>query len=125
MSDMDLSKTMGYDNIVKDGRSVLRKSLAAANYQAIDGEILRDLNQLFSEMATSIGVNGGSFSQTAALTRLYGYLQEMATVIGLLPEFGFSFSEDEKKNLSITFNPKRLDHDFVKPPPVGLEKVGS
>jgi hypothetical protein len=109
MNDMDLSKTMGYDVLRRDGAKALQKTLTAANGGLIDGVIQRDLEQLVNEMAKGINLGGGKFTETAGLVRLVGYLQELSKVAGRMPAFGFTFQVGEDGTLSIIFDPKRLD----------------
>lgn len=124
MSDMDLSKTMGFDALRRDGAKALQKTLLAADGNLIDGDIQRDLDQLINEMAKGIQLGGGKMTETMGLVRLVGYLQEASKVIGMLPAFGFSFQINDNGTLSMTFDPKRLDPALGRPP-VGLEKVES
>ena len=126
MSDMDLSKTMGYDALRRDGAKALQKTLLAADRELIDGDIQRDLDQLISEMAKGIRLGGGKMTETMGVVRLVGYLQEMSKVLGMLPAFGFSFQTNADGTLAMVFDPRRLDSAPTPAlPPVGLEKVGS
>jgi hypothetical protein len=126
MSDMDLSKTMGYDVLCRDGAKVLKKTLLAADRELTDGDIQRDLDQLVNEMAKGIHLGGGKMTETMGLVRLVGYLQEMAKVLCMLPAFGFSFQTDDCGRLAMVFDPRRLGLDSVPAqPPAGLAKVGS
>lgn len=125
MSDMDLSKTMGFDALRRDGAKALQKTLLAADGNLIDGDIQRDLDQLINEMAKGIQLGGGRMIETMGLVRLVGYLQEASKVIGMLPAFGFSFQINDDGTLAMTFDPKRLDPALGRSSPVGLEKVGS
>ena len=142
---MDLSKTLYYDSLRRDGASVLKKTLTGANGQEVIGEIARDVEQMLNGMAKGIHLGKGQFTETADLVRLIGYIQEVAKVVGVLPIFGFDFRVNEfdldtgKSNeLVISFNPTKLDPELgrrspaatttdpaLSRAPVGLEKVGS
>lgn len=125
MSDLDLSKTMGFDALRRDGAKALRKTLLAADRQLIDGDTQRDLDQLINEMARRIRLGGGRMTETMGLVRLVGYLQELSTVLGMLPAFGFSFQINDDGTLAMVFDPRRLDSAPAALPPVGLERVES
>jgi len=121
MSNVDMSKTMAYDALRRDGAKALKKTLVAADRNLIDGDIQRDLNQLLSEMGKGIQLGGGMMTETMGLVRLVGYIQEMSNVLGRLPAFGFSFQVSEDGNLIINFDPKRLDPALGN---VGLSRAG-
>jgi hypothetical protein len=115
----DLSKTVGYDVLRKDGAKALHKTLLKADKAMIDGDIQRDLDQLMAEMAKGIALGGGKIMETAGLVRLVGYLQELSLVVGMMPAFGFTFREELGK-LIVGFEPKRLDPSLGTLP--GLER---
>lgn len=121
---MDLSKTMSYDVLRRDGVKALHKTLLAADSEMIDGKIQRDLDQLINGMAQGIKLGKGSFVETAELVRLVGYLQEMSKVLGMMPAFGFSFQINDDGTLAMVFDPRRLDPTLGRPT-VGLERVES
>lgn len=122
MSGTDLTKTMGYDVLRRDGARVLQKTLLAADREMIDGDIQRDLDQLMVEVTKGIRLGGGKMGETVGLVRLVGYLQEMSLVIGMLPAFGFSFRTKDDDTLQLVFDPRRLEH-LNRVPTGGLGRV--
>jgi hypothetical protein len=100
-----LNKTLGYDVALRSGEAVLHKTLTNRT-KPLEQGIAEDLNFLFGQA----GAAGVTVQQTVAMSRLTGYLRELAFAMGAVSQLGFTFESrdnpDGSKTLSVLV-PKR------------------
>lgn len=83
----DISTTLAYTALVKDGKTLFLKRMAAANGQCVMKQIAGDVESMLND-----GLNHHkSMSANIQLSRLVGYVGAMAELIGGLPTIGFRF----------------------------------